>query len=138
MKNVHIAKAWDCVQAITKLCIDNPFCYEQLKVSTLHCLFSSLSLLYLTASPWVEVVTGGCYKLLVQGPCFFSEADEKKSLSSLLDSMWIFRWCEAFFLTAPFICKHKNVAFVITLQYCVNANLMCQCVFYQPWEICSL
>jgi hypothetical protein len=80
MEHVYGAKKWDCVQAITILYINTPFYYEQLKVVTLPCLLSSLPLLCLTASPWVKVAAGGCYKVHVQGPYSFSEADGQNTI----------------------------------------------------------
>jgi hypothetical protein len=44
------------------------FCYQQLKVMTVSCLFSSVPLLYLYESLLAMVVAKGCYSLIVQVP----------------------------------------------------------------------
>jgi hypothetical protein len=92
MEHVHSAKAWDCMQAITILCIDTPFCYKQLTSGhiTMSAFFAAASL-----PDCVTVGRGGCQGML-QGLC-----------------------SGPLFLAVTYVCKCsvniKKIAFVITL-----------------------
>jgi hypothetical protein len=99
---------------------------------TLSVFFTGASL-----SGCVTVGQGGCWGMLQGkslGPLFLSGGGCTKSLSSLLDSVWIFKGCEVFFLAATFTCKHN---FFHLLSLCSMVWMLTSCVnvyFTNPWR----